>query len=834
MILELYPYELEHIETLRRHASECMVLLKANGDFPLSKNGEIALYGSGSRQTIKGGTGSGDVNSRFYVTVEQGLEKAGFNITTKDWMDRYDRVQELAHQEFVAGIKFKAQATGVPAIMLGMGAVMPEPEYELPIEGAGDTAIYVLSRNSGEGSDRNVVGGDVLLTETEIRDIRAIANTYKQFMLVLNVGGVVDLTPVIEVPNILILSQLGVVTGDALADVLLGKNCPSGKLTTTWAAWEDYSPIGDFGLEDDTRYREGVYVGYRYFDSVSQTPLFPFGFGLSYTKFSIVESVASLDGSRVNVNVTVKNVGSTSGKEVVQLYVSVPSGKLDQPFQTLVAFAKTEELDAGQGQQIMLSFAMEELTSYDTERTVDVLEAGDYLLRVGSSSRDTQICGIVRMNQEVITRQLSHAGGTPDFEDWKPEAQQWTYAGESDKRANAPVLILSADDFVAGVNPAVPEIDSAVRNMVEGLSDSELAWLCIGNYRSGNESGSVIGNAAFTVAGAAGETTTRLKEKGIPSLVMSDGPAGLRLSRQYGIDELGVYAVGESIPPTLVDFMDDTVMAALGFQKSGGVERSGRIFDQYCTALPIGTALAQSWNLDFCRACGDIVGDEMERFGVHLWLAPAFNIHRSPLCGRNYEYFSEDPLISGRVAAAITRGVQSHPGCGVTIKHYVANDQETNRFRSNSVVSERALRDIYLRGFKICIEESQPYALMTSYNLLNGVHTSERKDIITGILREEWGFDGIVMSDWVVNGVQHGIKKYPYATAAKSIKAGNDVMMPGGEADHTDVLTALAGTNKAVTLTRDEVQGSAARIIHIVLRLAGVKTRPSIIIEKGV
>ncbi|WP_039832169.1 glycoside hydrolase family 3 protein, partial [Paenibacillus sonchi] len=314
-----------------------MVLLKTNGDFPLRNTGEIALYGSGSRQTIKGGTGSGDVNSRFYVTVEQGLENAGFTITTKDWIDRYDRVQKQAHQEFVAGIKSKAQATGVPAIMLGMGAVMPEPEYELPFEGAGDTAIYVLSRISGEGSDRNAVDGDLKLTQTEIRDILNLAKTYSHFMLVLNVGGVVDLTPVLEVPNILILSQLGVVTGDALADVLLGQSYPSGKLTATWSAWDDYSQIGDFGQEDDTRYREGVYVGYRYFDSAAKTPLFPFGYGLGYTQFRIVESVVSLDGSHVNVTVTVKNMGSTSGKEVVQLYVSVPSGKLDQPFQTLPA-----------------------------------------------------------------------------------------------------------------------------------------------------------------------------------------------------------------------------------------------------------------------------------------------------------------------------------------------------------------------------------------------------------------------------------------------------------------------------------------------------------------
>ncbi|TDL70882.1 beta-1,3-N-acetylglucosaminyltransferase [Paenibacillus amylolyticus] len=809
-----------------------MVLLKENGDFPLENTDQIALYGSGARQTIKGGTGSGDVNSRFFVTVEQGLQNAGFNISTKKWMDGYEEIRRQAHKKFVADIKAKAHAANVPAIMLGMGAVMPEPEYELPLEGVKDTAVYVLSRISGEGSDRNAVSGDFKLTQSEIRDILILANTCKRFMLVLNVGGVVDLTPVLKVPNILVLSQLGAITGDVLADVLLGKSYPSGKLTTTWAAGEDYSQIGDFGNEDDTRYREGVYVGYRYFDSIAKTPLFPFGFGLGYTQFSIDDPVISLEGSHVNVAATVRNIGSASGKDVVQLYVSVPSGKLDQPYQTLAAFAKTEELKAGQIQHINMNFVMEELASFDTARAVNVLEAGDYLLRIGSSSRDTCICGIVRLDHEVVTQQLSHAGGTPDFEDWKPQSQQWTYNGEAEEIARAKVLILNTDALSTASQPSIPEIDPKVIQLVNDLSNHELAWLCLGNYRSDNESSSVIGNAGFAVAGAAGETTDRLQEKGIPSYVMADGPAGLRLSRQYGADEQGIYSVGDAVPSAFIDFMDENLMAALGFKKSGEMARSGKIYDQYCTALPIGTALAQSWNLEFCRTCGDIVGDEMKRFGIHLWLAPAFNIHRSPFCGRNYEYFSEDPLISGKVAAAITLGVQSHPGCGVTIKHYVCNNQETNRFRSNSVVSERALRDIYLRGFKICVEEARPYALMTSYNLLNGVHTSEREDILKDILREEWGFDGIVMSDWVVAGVKHGVKKYPYATAAKSIKAGNDIMMPGSEADHSDIMAALAGTNEMVTLTRDEVVNCAIRVAQVGFRLTESKGRLFNIIVK--
>lgn len=830
--MELYPYELEHIQTLRRYAPECMVLLKSNGDFPLDQPGEIALYGSGARQTIKGGTGSGDVNSRFYVTVEQGLENAGFTITTKSWLDAYDRIREQAYQKFVADIKAKAKVEGIPAIMMGMGAVMPEPEYELPLDGRGDTALYVLSRVSGEGTDRQPVSGDFKLTRTEIMDIRTLAEKYKGFMLVLNVGGVVDLEPVLEVPNILILSQLGVVTGDALADVLLGKSYPSGKLTTTWAAWEEYSQIGDFGLEDDTRYREGIYVGYRYFDTVGKEPFFPFGYGLGYTQFSITDPVVSLEKSSVTVNVSVRNIGSTAGKEVVQAYVSVPSVKLDQPFQRLAAFAKTEELAPGQEERVSLRFAMEELASYDAERAVNVLEPGDYVLRIGNSSRDTSICGIIRLEQEVITARLSNYGGEPDFEDWKPDTQHWTYAGEMEERANAPVLLLRAEDFDLQEKPVNADIDPEVRRMVAELTDQELAWLCVGHYRTDDEKRSVIGNAAYTVAGAAGETTTRLQEKGIPYLVMADGPAGLRLSPRYGVDEKGIYPVGERIPASLKAFVDDEVKTALGMQGGDASVRHGEIHDQYCTAIPIGTALAQSWNLELCRVCGDIVGDEMVRFGIHLWLAPALNIHRSPLCGRNFEYFSEDPLISGKVAAAITEGVQAHPGCGVTIKHYVCNNQETNRFRSNSVVSERALREIYLRGFEICVKEAGPCAVMTSYNLLNGIHTSEREDIINGILRQEWGFDGIVMSDWVIGGIEFGgPKKYPYAQAAKSVKAGNDLWMPGSETDYQDVLSALQGTHEEVALTREEAENCAARIVQTAIRLTSARSRGALLEE---
>lgn len=825
--MELHEYELKHIDTLRKLATECMVLLQSDGTFPLKNPGKVALYGNGARNTLKGGTGSGDVNVRHFTTIEEGLENAGFTITTKDWLDAYDEVHKEARAKFVQGIKDKAKAQNVPAITLGLGVVMPEPEYELPLGSAGNLAIYVLARESGEGADRKPEVGDLKLTNTEIRDILALQNSYEKFLLVLNVGGVVDLTPVLDVKNILLLSQIGMTIGDSFADVLLGKSYPSGKLASTWAAWEDYCTVGEFGEEDDTRYNEGIYVGYRYFDTVGKKPLFPFGYGLGYTTFQLENPKVSVEGSKIQTNVSVTNNGSSAGKEVVQIYVSIPSDKLDQPYQTLAAFGKTSELMPDRTDTLTLSFDLRELASFDTEKAARLLEAGDYVLRVGTSSRDTTICGVIHLDETVIVEQVAHVGGEADFEDWKSNTIPYSYIGQEKELENAPVYGITSNAFNSETkNQGRKASDfNEIEKELSELSNEELAYLCLGGFvEEGSQS--VIGAAATKVAGAAGETTSRLYGKGIPALVMADGPAGLRLSRQYGLDDKGIYSIGDSVPAAMMEFIDEALLAVLQTNpstKKDETPRGGEIFDQYCSAIPVGTALAQSWNEELCVTCGDLVGAEMERFGVHLWLAPALNIHRSPLCGRNFEYYSEDPLISGKMAAGITRGVQSHPGCGVTVKHFVCNNQETNRFRSNSIVSERALRDIYLKGFEIVIKEAAPAALMTSYNLLNGEHTSQRRDLNVTVLREEWGYEGMVMSDWVTTGFGGAIqKKYPYACASGSVKGGNDIFMPGTILDHKDLLESLDNPEAEYPLTRENLLECAAHVVSSVRKSAKV------------
>ena len=326
------------------------------------------------------------------------------------------------------------------------------------------------------------------------------------------------------------------------------------------------------------------------------------------------------------------------------------------------------------------------------------------------------------------------------------------------------------------------------------------------------------------MAGAAGETTHFNRKYGIPEVVMADGPAGLRLSPIYNLKSDGcVRSKGSSFDNACMKVLTEEQLKKLGWNSESDTDENVDAsvdYYQYATAIPIGTALAQSWNDQLAYELGDLVGSEMEIFGIDLWLAPALNIHRSVLCGRNFEYYSEDPLISGKMAAAITRGVQSHRGKAVTIKHFAANNQETNRNASNSVVSERALREIYLKGFEICVREASPKAVMSSYNLVNGEHTCQIKDLQTHVLRDEWGFDGFVMTDWsVTKGLAKGDKKYSVAYASGIVKAGNDMTMPGNRNDVMDILKALEDQRHPYSITRAQLQLSAKRILSTILSM---------------
>ena len=801
---EVQEFEKKHLATLRALAPECMVLLKKNGDFPLSAPCKVALYGAGARETIKGGTGSGDVNVRHYVTVEEGLENAGFTVTTKSWMEGYKAAREAVIQGFYEGIAKEAKELGKSVFLVGMGRTPDEPRYELPIKGEGDVCVYVLSRNSGEGADRPGGEGDYVLTSDEVRDILACVEKYPKFMLVLNVGGPVDITPVLgQVENVLLLSQLGSVTGDAFADVLLGKANPSGKLTTTWAKAGDIMSVGDFAERDDTRYKEGVFVGYRYYDAAGIEPLFPFGYGLSYTKFETACTGFAVENGIATIKAKVKNTGNYPGKEAVQLYYSAPNGKLIKPLRELGAYRKTRELLPSESETLVLKLPLENMASWDEENDCWLLEQGEYLFTLGDRP-----VGTVFLDGPVTSDALSHSGGDSDFEDWQPQIARRIPEG-------LPCIQVSASSL-GRIGHYDSEKTPRDHIGLEDLSDfsvRELATVCAGKHSDAEGMAAIIGNSASRLAGGAGETASVVAEKGYGTIVMADGPAGLRLATKYietedgqeGLDTDAFSSILNILPPEIRQLIH------MKLQLNEEKAKTNTVLYHYASAIPIGTALAQAWNPAVAEACGNLVGEEMELFGANVWLAPALNIHRSPLCGRNFEYYSEDPLISGKTAAAVTRGVQKHEKCTVTIKHYACNNQETNRYGSNSVVSQRALREIYLKGFEICVKEAAPKALMTSYNLLNGTHTANRGDLINTVLRSEWGFEGIVMTDWGTTNDKFNLGVYGASNPALCIKAGNDLMMAGSKEDVDGILTGL----KDGTITRAELEACAGRILAL-------------------
>lgn len=836
---EITAAERAHGQLSRRMAGECVVLLENDGALPLTRRGNVALFGNGARATIKGGTGSGDVNTRSNVTVEDGLNEAGYTVTTTAWLERSAAHRAAARKAYLEWVPTAAKELGTTEFLVSFSSPFLEPA---PVDitpediaaSRSDTAVYVISRNSGEGCDRRNRPGDYLLYEEEKAQLAQLGAAYEKLILVLNVGGVLDLSPVQDIPGInavVLMSQLGNLGGHALADVLSGDVNPSGKLTDTWAKqYSDYPSSQGFSHNDgdvnDEYYTEGIYVGYRYFDSFAVEPLYPFGFGRSYTTFAIHTDSVTVEGEQVRVIVSVTNTGSVPGKEVVQLYHTAPGGALPKPYQELTAFAKTKLLSAGETETLTITFPARSMASYSEAQAAWVLEPGDYLLRVGSSSRNTAIAAALRLSEQVITvqaknlfpldaameeitapmlRKLAVPADVPVAELNAADipTQTIAYQGKRQPYATDKTETLTMADVKAG--------RCTIEELTAQLTVDELAQLCVGTLRT--ENGSIVGNASYLVPGAAGDTSSVvMASRGVKNMILADGPAGLRLQPVFKTDKEGrILPGGEIMGDISVPFDPQYT------------EENSNTYYQYCTAIPIGWALAQSWNSPMLEEIGSMVGEEMEQFGVDLWLAPAMNIHRNPLCGRNFEYFSEDPVVAGRAATAITRGVQRHAGKGTTIKHFAANSQEDNRYFTNSHISERAIREIYIKGFEIAVKESQPLSIMTSYNLLNGIHTANSYDLIQAAARDEWGFEGTVMTDWYTSqdvpeftgGMAH---IYPISASTGCVYAGNDMQMPGCQKNVDDLVEAVtAGTavdGYAITLA--DLQFNAANMLRVV------------------
>ena len=802
----ILPHEEKHIKIMRETASECTLFLKKNQEFPISKPCNVLLVGSGARNTQKGGLGSGDTEPRNYTTCEEGLEKAGFVITSKKWLDEYPLQKEKLigeHMKYIETMHIQNKITQCFRMM-----AFPEYDYNLDLtfEQKADIAIYVLARNSGEGTDRRLIEGDVYLTHTEIKDILYLNKNYKKFILVLNVGGVVDLSPVNEVSNILLLSQLGIVTGDILADIILGKANPSGKLATTWAKPKEYNTMENFGFLHSTNYKEGVYVGYRYFDSNGVEPLYPFGFGLSYTEFNINKNSLEKNREKITVSVKVKNVGNYSGKEVIQVYVSPSQKHVDKPYQSLVAFKKTPELKPNEEVELNIEFKLSQVARYDTQTASYILDKGNYIIRVGNCSRKTEIFGYIKLSQDVVTQQLKNIKANPKFEDWVPNTSKYP----KDNLDNVQKILLNKDDF--GLEIATYTYVPKIYEEIKKLTDKELAYLCVGGFVESKEENNEKQRGLNGL-------TTRKVESIKNYLRMVDGAAGVRIARVYSNDHHRFKRLVTD-PAWLNNYNYlytlDKISLTLTKNEKEDFSKYRNVIYQHATSLPIPTAQAQSFNVDLIQKYGEIVGKEMQIFNVNVLLAPAMNIHRNILCGRNFEYFSEDPLVAGKMATALIKGVQSNKNCGATVKHFAGNNQEYNRMNNNSKMSERTLREIYLKGFQIAVEEGHPTALMTSYNLINGVHPSENSQLLIDVVRNEWKFDGLIMTDWIRSGEQEfNSAKNPGQYVYNTLRAGVNIQMTGHKIDFDYILQKL----RDGVLNREHLLKCASKVYETIEKL---------------
>ena len=759
----------EHIALSLAAAEEGMVLLKNEGEvLPLSVGTKLAVFGKGQIDYVRGGGGSGEVTTSYTRNIYEGLKikEAEGKVQVFDALSAF--YEENVRQQYAAGAE-------------NGKTVEPEIPQELLAAARrfADTAAVVINRFSGEGWDRKGIpgDGDFYLSPQEQAMVEAVKAAFPRVIAVLDVGGMVDSSWFKDVPaiqSVLLAWQAGIEGGLAIAELLCGDANPSGKLVDTFAgSFDDYPSSAHFNdSEDYVEYTEDIYVGYRYFETIpgaARKVNYPFGFGLSYTQFAIDQIRGEEKDGMIRLSACVTNVGERAGKEVVQVYAQAPQGKLGKPARTLVSFVKTRLLAPGETQTVFLSFAVDSLASYDdlgkVAKSAYVCEAGGYHFHLGNSVRDTVEVPFAhtepadRVVQQLTQRVAPVALPERMLADGSYEALPVTPGGEKDRNPA----------FVEGLQPhkgnwrdelacstgkgegaETPGRKFLLMDVVNGactmdeflaqLTNGQLIDLLCGQPNTGVANTFGMGN---------------LPEYGVPNLMTADGPAGVRIQPQMGV---------------------------------------------CTTAWPCATLLACTWNTQIVEQVGAAGALEMKENNLGVWLTPAMNIHRSPLCGRNFEYYSEDPLIAGKMAAAMVRGIQSRH-IGASVKHFCCNNKETNRKESDSRVSERALREIYLKGFEIAVKEAQPWTLMTCYNLVNGRYASEREDLLAGILREEWGFEGMVTTDW-------WNKAYQY----KEIKAGNDLKMGAGEPDA--VLEAL----REGKVTREEIEACAKRVLETIMK----------------
>lgn len=744
-----------HIDLSRKAACEGIVLLKNDGVLPLKKGTNVAVFGNAQIDYVKGGGGSGDVYCRYVRNIYEGLKMKADKVNVFHPLSLY--YQASVEQAYKKG-ECNGRLTEIE---------IPEDLLQ-QAKSFADTAIVTINRYSEESKDRKNDGNDPYfeLSTMEKNMISTVCSHFAKVVLLLNTGAMIDTSWFAENDRIsaaLMIWQGGMEGGLATADILVGDVTPSGKLVDTCAErFEDYpSSSGFHESADYVKYTEDIFVGYRYFETIpgkKDRVVYPFGYGLSYTTFTFSNMKAYQLDKQIYVNVDVENIGRFEGKEVVQVYFSAPAGKISKSAMELCAFAKTKSLKIGEKQTIHLHFNISDMASYDDIGTIHksayVLEKGQYKFYVGNSVRNvTELDYTYELAQDVIVQQLT----------------QYCKPRNLGKRLTAGGEYITVED-AAACQKEFPcsyhncqkstENEKDVKKLIDvyhgdltlddfiaQLSDEELMHLLMGTPNTGVANTDGMGG---------------LKKYGIPAAMTADGPAGVRIEPTTGVRT---------------------------------------------TAFPVATMLACTWNTELLEEIGAAGAMEVKENNLAIWLTPALNIHRSPLCGRNFEYYSEDPFVSGKMAAAMVRGIQSQ-GIVATPKHFACNNKETNRQESDSIVSERALREIYLKGFEICVKESDPKLIMTSYNLINGVRASENTELITGILRNEWGYKGLVTTDW-------------WNTANKTYEtiAGNDIRMPSSAALNTasSVLGSSSGYIDGVT--RDQAAVCVKRLLEMLLWL---------------
>lgn len=780
---------LEKVEFARRAAADGMVLLKnENNALPLCKCEKIALFGIASYKAFRMGWGSGDMLAQRTVQINEALEDAGFTVdatldaTYKSWVEAHSAEYYNINRNWDQWVyRFnEAQISNDDIANASKNA---------------DIAVVTIGRCSGEAADLSNEEGFHKLHKEEYELIQNVSKVFKKTVLVMNVCGPLDLSEIenYKVDAILDASLCGEQFGNSVVDILSGKVNPSGKLSTTWAKSCDDYPTNEGVTTKEIPYNEGIYVGYRYFDTFNVTPRYPFGYGLSYTDFELSVLNAQLDGTVAILNVDVKNIGKYAGREVIQCYLSSPDGKLENPYQELCAYAKTSEIAPGDSEEVILAFDLIDMAHYDEENAEFILEAGKYIVRYGNSSRNTHVAFVINVEKNVVCEVVTNKLVPPSEKLnllTKKGIAPFTYSTEKEEIANAQVFDLNCDQIEVEYsnkpyckakllepksNDKVITLEdvyngeATIEDVVAQFSNEELACMLNGVIYEGSNANATVGSMSSKVRGAAGEMWTSDKYK-IPTNACADGPSGVRLA----IFNMPVE--------------DDSEMA------------------HRMVSYPSGTCLANSWDLEAAYRMGECVADDLAIADIEGWLAPGINIHRTPLNGRNFEYFSEDPIIAGNIGAYLTYGVQYDEngdltGRYTTIKHYACNNIEYERGVSDSIVTERALREIYLKGFRISVQMSAPLAIMTAYNKINGVFASTNEDLLNGILRAEWGFDGIVMTDW-----------NPCANSKEHPTAGNDLIMPG--CHRKEILEGLedGSVNKA------EAQACAVRILELILR----------------